>query len=425
MNPNLPNILLIHWHDLGKYLGCYGYEGVPSPCVDQLSRDGVRFDNAFCTSPLCSPSRGSMFTGRYPHSNGLMGLVNRGWTLPSDEKCLQHYLKEVGYDTALIGFQHERHDPHELGFDEVHVPKDTAFGWNLLPYTESYFRKRSNQSSPFFLSVGFFDVHRLGGGRGYPEDIYPPLDPDTVPVPGFLKDTPFARRDLAGFARAIEKADAATGDILQQLKSSGLESNTIIIFTTDHGMAFPGAKSNLHDPGLEIALIAKGPGIPANATYPGLTSNVDILPTLLDLCDYAGDRSAIQGQSCLSNLRDPSGKAHRQVVFGEKIYHNEYDPVRMIRTEEFKLIKSFEPAPRLAIAQDIEKSLTRLGMDDSHLEPRAPIQLFDMRQDPFEQNNLAGSPEMQTVESELLRQLETWMRETHDPLLQGPIPMPA
>lgn len=117
-----PNILLVHWHDLGRHLAMYGVRSVQSPTLDRLAAGGLRFDRAFCTAPLCSPARGSLFTGRYPHANGLMGLAHLGWEYAPGEQTLPVLLRAAGYHTVLAGLQHESLDPHTVGFDEVVAP---------------------------------------------------------------------------------------------------------------------------------------------------------------------------------------------------------------------------------------------------------------------------------------------------------------
>jgi Sulfatase/Sulfatase-modifying factor enzyme 1 len=114
-----PNILLVHWHDLGRHLAMYGVRSVQSPTLDRLAASGLRFDRAFCTAPLCSPARGSLFTGRYPHANGLMGLAHLGWEYTPGEQTLPVLLRAAGYHTVLAGLQHESLDPHGVGFDLV------------------------------------------------------------------------------------------------------------------------------------------------------------------------------------------------------------------------------------------------------------------------------------------------------------------
>ena len=124
------NILVIHCHDLGDYLGCYGTP-VYTPNIDRLAEEGVTLLNHFSTAAVCSPSRASMWTGCYPHTTGLMGLVPRGWEMDVD-KCptLMSYLKEEGYQTVLFGLQHEHWDPYRLSYDQVYGDeKETPIPW--------------------------------------------------------------------------------------------------------------------------------------------------------------------------------------------------------------------------------------------------------------------------------------------------------
>ena len=120
-DPNKDNVLIVHWHDLGRYLGVYGHADVSSPRLDQLAAEGILFTRAHATAPLCSPSRGSLFTGRYPQNNGLVGLAHHGWEYRADVRTLPQILSETGWHTALFGMQHETSYPARLGFDEFDV----------------------------------------------------------------------------------------------------------------------------------------------------------------------------------------------------------------------------------------------------------------------------------------------------------------
>src|SRR5579884_2025380 len=153
------NIVLITTHDLGRHLGCYGKNSVNSPHLDNLAQQGILFQNSFCTTPLCSPSRAALHTGRYAHANGMMGLAHApfNWRLHSGEKHTAQRLREHGYTTALIGVQHLTHQPEDLGYDFV-VRRGQArqMGEEAVAFLRS--RKQSRQ--PFYLEVGFFEPHR-------------------------------------------------------------------------------------------------------------------------------------------------------------------------------------------------------------------------------------------------------------------------
>ncbi|MBM4049785.1 MAG: sulfatase [Planctomycetes bacterium] len=411
--PPRPNILLITVHDLGTRLGCYGETSVQTPALDRLAAHGVRFVNHFATAPYCSPSRGGIITGKYPHVNGLMGLVNLGWNLPPSNLTLDQALGHAGYETLLFGHQHEVKDVAQLGFH--HLP-DRSVGVRCGPVAAQVaeFLARRREERPFYARVGFGEVHR-------PYESYPADDPARVRVPPHLKDTPGARQDLAMFHGCIRTMDAAVGRILDALGSSGLAENTLVVFTTDHGIAFPRAKATLYDPGIRTTLLLRGPGIRPGQVASELISNVDVFPSLLDAAGapVPGD---LNGRSFWPLL---TGRAYtpRDAIFAEK-NTQPWDIKRCIRTARYKYIRNFNEGPLLSLPTDIESSLTRRDMGHDHLRPRPPVELYDLSADPNEQTNLAGRPDYTSVEQDLSTQLQRLLEATHDPILRGPIPRP-
>lgn len=422
----LPNILLIHWHDLGKYLGCYGWSGIPSPNVDRLAREGIRFDRAFTCAPSCSPSRAALFTGRYPHSNGVNGLVKGGWEYRSGVRTLPMYLCDAGYHTALIGQQHESRDADSLGFNEVYVNRQPPYLEHcerVTPQALEFLDRCVTSDQPFFASVGFFEVHRFRKDN-YPAYRYPPEPMDNIPIPGYLPDNPAVRGDLAGFAGSIRRADAATGQILDHLDALGLRENTWVIFTTDHGMAFPRAKATLYDPGLETALIHRWPtGFPGGGrTSQALAGHVDLVPTLLDMIG-ADVPPEIEGVSYRQVLAGTDSEGQREYLFGEKTYHMDYDPIRCIRTARYKLIRNFERMQGIGMASDIEGSPSYRSLPPSIMEhPRPEWELYDLESDPWERDNLSEDPGLASIRTKLANELHKWMETSADPLLKGPVP---
>ena len=186
-----PNVLIITPHDLGDFLGCYNVP-VATPNVDALAGEGVIYRNHFSTGTVCSPSRGSITTGCYPHTNGLMGLVHRGWSLDAD-RCptTARILRDAGYKTHLFGFQHEHYDPRALGYDESHSAGGIAFIEDVVDSFVNWVGKRDGTEGPFLAAVGCSDVHRLfGGDHGFRRDAYSSVDLDQVAVPPWLPDVP-------------------------------------------------------------------------------------------------------------------------------------------------------------------------------------------------------------------------------------------
>ena len=227
------NVLIVHWHDLGRYLGVYGHADISSPRLDQLAGEAILFTRAHATAPLCSPSRGSLFTGRYPQSNGLVGLAHHGWEYRAGVRTLPHILTESGWYTALFGMQHETSYPSKLGFEEFEV--SNSYCEYVVEQATRWLANPPRQ--PFLLTAGFFETH-----RPYPRDRYEPADADAVTVPDYLPDTGDIRQDLADFYGSITVADAAVGELLDTVAATGLDRNTWVIFMTDHGPALPRAK---------------------------------------------------------------------------------------------------------------------------------------------------------------------------------------
>jgi arylsulfatase A-like enzyme len=413
-----PNVLLITTHDLGTHLGCYGWDpGLPTPHLDQLASEGVRFENHFCTAPYCSPSRGSIITGQYPHVNGLMGLVNLGWDIPPENTFLPAVLGRAGYETALFGFQHVAENPARLGYD--HVSERGEYGCRAVAtMVTDYLKKRpASPQRPFFIEAGFSEVHRPYGKL---EQI-PVREDDVQPLP-FLQDTPGLRMDLAMFYENIRRMDQSVGDILSAVERLGLAENTLVVFTTDHGIAFPRAKATLYDPGIRTTLLMRWPqGLQGGRTIPALVSNVDLFATLVEIV-HAPPPGDGNGQSFLPLLRSESAET-RTAVFAEKNTAPD-DIKRCIRTASHKYIRNYSEGPRLTLPVDIEVSATRRDMGDDHLAPRPSVELYDLRDDPWEQVNLAGREACRSVEKQLAARLEAILEETRDPVLRGPIPRP-
>ncbi len=424
-HPGRPNILLVHWHDLGRHLGTYGRAGVPSPRVDALAAEGIRFDRAFGTAPLCSPARGSLFTGRYPHDNGLLGLAHLGWEYKPGVRTMPMLLGEAGYRTALAGMQHESARPGTLGYDEYFALRGDHLQREYCgPVTDAavhWLERNAAEPDPFLLVVGFEETH-----RPYPTELYPPDDPAGVEVPGYLPDNAWTRDDLAAFQGSIRVADQAVGRLLDALERLGIADDTWVVFTTDHGMAFPGGKSTLYDPGTEVALVMRPPSArPGWQTPLGPTdrlfSHLDLLPTMLDMLGLPvpGDIQGVSHAAWLSG-RDPTPV--RELVFTEKNFHDAYDPIRAVRTERHKYIRNFEERPLLSLPGDIESSPTRCGIGDAHLGHRPAEELYDLAADPWERVNLAADPAHRALREELSATLRDWQEATGDPLLDGPLP---
>ena len=409
-DPQRDNVLIVHWHDLGRYLGVYGHADVASPRLDRLANEGILFTRAHATAPLCSPSRGSLFTGRYPQSNGLVGLAHHGWEYRADVQTLPRLLSESGWHTALFGMQHETSYPTKLGFDEYDV--SNSYCEYVVEHATRWLTNAP--SEPFLLTAGFFETH-----RPYPHDRYAPADADSVTVPDYLPDTDDVRQDLADFYGSITVADAAVGRLLDTLESTGLDETTWVVFMTDHGPAMPRAKSTLYDAGTGIAFIVRPPTGTASAPtiYNELFSGVDLVPTLLDLLGV-DTPDEVQGSSHASQLRRANPETPvRTEVYTTKTYHDSFDPIRAIRTKEFSYIENYAPRPVLDLPLDIADSAPGHAVGPMTRGPRPARELYDLVADPSERDNLLTenpTSKAETIAADLAILLGAWRQKTND-----------
>ncbi|NVM03693.1 MAG: sulfatase [Candidatus Helarchaeota archaeon] len=424
-----PNIILFITHDQGQLVGCYDSPQIPNslntPNLNRLAEEGVRFTNYFCTAPQCSPSRGSIQTSLYPHQNGLMGLANPGpkyiynWTLPKTNKTLPMYLKENGYTAHLIGLQHEskrfRDIKSTLGYETK----------NKIDKIPKFLLKYKDDENPFYACIGTFEVHIPFEPFGVPDD------PKNVKIPPFLPDHVEVRKDFAEFYGSIHSVDKMIGKIINCLEVYGMKNNTLFIFTTDHGIPFPRAKCTLYDPGIKTALIMSLPNsnlFSGGKVIESMMSNIDLLPTILDF--IGGDiPKNITGKSFLSVLKNEN-KIFRKEIFVEKTWHDTYDPMRGIRTENYKYIRNFEKCetafevPADMVYQLRTGKLVDKIMKEIYEKPRLDEELYDLRKDPNEITNVINEPAYDNVAKELRKKLYDWMEMTNDPILKGKIMPP-
>lgn len=409
-----PNILYIHSHDSGRYLQPYGHH-VPTPNLARLAREGILFRQMHAAAPTCSPSRAALLTGQCPHRSGMLGLAHIGWSLNDYSQVIVHPLHAHGYHTVLAGLQHIAADPSVIGYDEI-LPHRSTHARDVAPAAVRFLRNRPPQ--PFFLDVGFFETH-----REYPEAVD---DPAYIQPPDLIPDTPETRLDMARYHASARALDQGVGQVLDALDALGLAGNTLVISTTDHGIAFPEMKCNLRDSGTGISLILRGPGI---FSGPGvcnaMLSNIDVYPTL---CDYLGiARPAwIEGKSFLPILSGEQSEIHEE-VFSEVTYHAAYEPKRCVRTRRWKYIRHFD-GRTTAVLANCDDGLSKTywlqnGWQREHLVTRE--ELYDLVFDPMEHANLAGEARAQETLQQMRGRLDAWMQRTGDPLLRGPVPLVA
>ncbi len=413
-----PNILLLNCHDIGDHLPFYPGNSAIAPNLARFAAEGVIFDQYFAASPTCSPSRGTMLTGLMPHRNGLMALASGGhWEVRPEVPTLPAVLKTLGYHTACYGTWHISADFYDRGID-VGSQEDTPE--NSAESGIRYMRER-DPNSPFFLMVGFNRPH-----RPYNVDWPELQDPEAITLPGYLPDDPIIRDEMVKFYSGVRRMDAAAGKVLDAAAELGLLEDTLIIYTSDHGIGMPLAKGTLYDPGLKIPLVLSWKGhIEGGRRFMGLTANCDLMPTILDA---VGAAEAIP-DPCDGHSLWPYAAAGEDVghdyVYAEQTWHDFYEPLRSIRTDCWKLIHNYEPGPGLQLAADILNTPTVDVMRETLRSWERPEwEFYDLQNDPNERNNLSGAPEYAAIEAELRDKLQAYLEETDDPILSGMVKCP-
>jgi len=440
-----PNIIYVVCHDLGRELGCYE-KPISTPNLDAFAQGGVRFTNYFCTSPACSPSRACAYTGQYAHTNGVMGLTHVGWPMAENVQTIVDYFNAGGYETVHVGLQHERypstggkHHPHagaEKNRYQVETwegEKDTRTD-HAVAKAIAFLESRKNSDKPFYLNVGIGEVHSSrwmsaglysGGWLRYgttpPEETY---------MPPHMPDVPALRKEMGNFQACIRWMDEHIRKLFDAVDDLGLTENTIVIFTTDHGIAGTRAKGTLYDTGTGIAMLMRMPGtIVRGVVADNILQNIDIAPTVLEAAGIPIP-PAVQGRSFWPLLTGGDYKSH-EVIFTERNYHGrDYSPMRSARTSRYHYIRNFEkkkrewvPGDPVRMKETYETWFDEMGPEGQGMKPDE--ELYDVAKDPHERQNLAQDPAFADIKNDLARRVDVWMQETDDPLLKGRIPWPT
>jgi N-sulfoglucosamine sulfohydrolase len=422
------NVVLIQTDDSGRYIGPYGHD-VANPHLDRLADEGVLFRNAHCAGPTCSPSRAAMLTGESPHESGMIGLAHRGFSLDHPERHLAQTLAEAGFEAAHCGQCHETAGgPADVGYD-VQPPDpapDSGFvgefdreemDYQFARAAAEYLR--SSPDGPYFCYLGLNNPH-----RPYPFDNLD-VDPGSVQPPDPLPDVPAVRRDMAGYLTAARIVDDCVGHVMDALRDAGDLDDTIVVFTTDHGIAFPEMKCDLFEGGTGVSLLARFPDGPRGETEDALVSHLDLYPTL---CESLGvDTPAHCNGESLRPLLDGETDAVRDAIFSEVTYHAAYEPKRTVKTPRYTYIRRYEGAHGPIVLPNTDPGPSKdFLLDHDYVERERPAEaLYDRYHDPVERDNLIDDPAHEDVAERLRTRLDDWMAETDDPLLDGPVTKPA
>lgn len=403
-----PNIIWIMIEDWGYDLSCYGAKGVQTPNIDKLASQGVRFNHSFCTAPVCSPSRSAMMTGFHQgyigcgqHRTEGPGFIRK--ELPFGIRPIPHLLEEAGYYTCLLD---KKTDCNFVTARPLFMGKD----WS---------ERKDNQ--PFYAQVSFKGTHRV-----WNRDTIRPVDIKSVDVPPFYPDVPFIRRDIANGMEAVQNVDREVGKLLKRLDDEGLTENTLVFFIGDNGKCMARGKQFLYDQGMVVPMIVRWPGfVPEGRINENMVMTIDISATILDAAGIKPGYE-LHGKNLFGNE-----VARRKYVFASRDKMDwTFDAMRAIRSKEFKLIQNLMPErPYCQYSQYKEANYPDLAMLNlmnlkGELTPgqakfmatsKPEIELYDLRKDPFELQNVADDPDYASVKAEMLAILAEWRTSIHDP----------
>jgi len=433
-----PNILFIVSEDNGQELSCYGDPNVRTPNLDSLAKEGVMFRDAYVTQAVCSPSRSTFFTGLYPHQNGQLGLATHQYAMFKDFGTSYQRLKKAGYATGMLGKTHVNPEQYVEKWIDYRAIKGSNFAKkNLGEYAEharTFIEGAGDK--PFFLTVNFPDTHwpLQNQVQGRPMR---PLSPGEVkPMPYIGVDNARIRKHIAGYYNCMQRLDGCVGELLAVLKESGKMDNTLIVYIGDHGAQMARAKVGVWEGSTRIPFIVRWKGVTnAGAVSKAMVSTIDLLPTFLDAAGLQIP-AHLPGKSLRpllsGNLRPDR---FRDYLFTERNCDsvNHYYPQRTVRDRRFKLILTLlpertDPAGEFYIGHKREHYRGSPNAEElktcpdrvrrayaTYLRPPA-VQLYDLANDPWEFENLAGRSKYAAVQQRLYDRLIKWQAETEDPL---------
>ncbi len=420
-----PNILWILSEDICPDLSCYGTPAVETPNLDKLADQGVRFTNAFTTSPVCSTSRSAMITGMHQGSIGAHHHRSHrgdGYILPEPAKPITEYFRRAGYFTANV----------KTAATGVRGSGKTDFNFKYSkPFDGADWNQRK-PGQPFFAQLSISMTHRGKQWNGLDKKLDNPVDPEKVELPPYFPDHPIARADWATYLNSIQMMDQYVGKIMQRLDNEGLTDNTVVIFIGDHGRCHVRGKQWLYDAGIRIPLIVRWPGkLKTGSVNKDLVSSIDISATVLKIAGIDPPKH-LQGQVFLG-----TDAKKREYIFAARDRCDEtIECIRCVHDKRYSYIRNYMPyRPWMALNRYKDTSypmrnlLRKLYAEDK-LTPaqmkfmaptKPPEELYDLKNDPYELHNLVNSSRHQNV---LKRMRAAHIKRMHQTGDIGLIPEP-
>jgi len=416
-----PNIIWISTEDLSPHLGCYGDPVAKTPNIDRLASQGTRYTNVFTTAAISAPVRAGMITGMYQTSIGCMHMRTTSYRQAVENPIEftavpPHYVKAFTEYMRVAGYYCTNNNKTDYQFSKDPVP---ASIWDECSKT-AHFKNRSDKSQSFFAVFNWTGTHESQNW-----DISSvKTDPKTVSVPPYYPDNEIVRKNIAKLYDNIARLDSVVGALIAELEEEGELDNTIIFFWGDHGDGLPRCKRWLYDSGLNIPLIIKIPGNNKAAIDNRLISSIDFGPTVLSLANIPVPVH-MEGIPFLGNqMGEP-----RDAVFAARDRVDEsYDMIRSVRTKDYLYIQNYYPNEPFPIwvayltKMPIYREMLRLDADGK-LSPaqkswmsysRSPEELYDVKADPFQINNLINDSTLKPILADLRKKHAAWTLETGD-----------
>ncbi|MHC4122025.1 MAG: sulfatase family protein [Planctomycetota bacterium] len=433
-----PDIVLIVSDDHGLELGCYGNNVIKTPNMDKLACEGTVFTHAFCTTASCSASRSVILTGLYNHATGQYGHAHGYHHFKSyeDIKSLPVLLGECGYRTGRIGKYHV--EPESVyKFDNV-IKANSRSPVEMANLCSDFIKSKDNQ--PFFLYFCTSDPHRCPqpdtvtpnkfGNRpkGYKGVKAIKYDPDEVQIPSFLPNTKECREELAQYYQSVSRVDQGMGKLLDILKKADKYDNTLIIYISDNGIAFPGAKTTVYEPGIHLPCIVRQPGQRKKGIKcDAMITWADLAPTILDFAGAIPNKNKFHGRS-FKSVVEKEKTSNWDEIYASHTFHEitMYYPMRVVRQRKYKLIWNIAYEMEYPFATDLWVAPTWqsvLNKGGGHYGKRkvkdylrrAEFELYDLEKDPDEIHNLADNPEYSEILEKLKKKIKDFQTRTRDP----------
>ncbi|GAA3614959.1 sulfatase [Flavivirga amylovorans] len=439
---NSPNIILFVSDDHGTdALGSYGNPIIKTPNLDKLASEGVRFTNAYCTSASCAASRSVILSGQFGHATGSYGHVHdyHHFSTFDGVQSLSNRLSDAGYLTARIGKYHVAPEAVYL-FDEVLEadPRNTVEMANAS-------KNVINANKPFFLYFCTDDPHRghpfnpdpwdapntfgnkEGGYAGVEQIVY---DPKDVLVPDFLPDTKESREEIAQYYQSVSRIDQGFGKLMEHLKDAGKLDTTIVFYISDNGMAFPGAKTTVYEPGIKLPCIIKDPTKPKGGIVnDARISWVDLTPTILDMANVSFNADEFHGKSFKDIIYEEKVEGWDK-IYASHTFHEitMYYPMRVVIDGDYKLIWNIAYRLDYPFASDLWAASTWQAIyrnDEEYFGKRTvkdymfrpEFELFNLTKDPSESINLAENDTYRETLESMKAKMKDFQLKTKDPWL--------